>query len=73
MWVDAEQLEQLIREERVKSHQITEDLRERAALRPADPGMQRAASYEAGRHAGLTLALHILRTEAEALAPARSA
>jgi hypothetical protein len=66
--VDADHLERLIREERIRAHQNKEMARGRE-------GGERAATYEAGRHSGLTVALHLLRTEAEAvqLAPARSA
>lgn len=65
--IDADRLERLLREERVSAHQNREDSRDR--------GADRAATYEAGRHAGLTVALHLLRQEAEAQAAtmARSA
>lgn len=58
MLVDADRLERLLREERITAHQNREDSRSR--------GADRAATYEAGRHAGLTVALHLLRQEAEA-------
>jgi hypothetical protein len=55
--IDADRLERALREEKIEAHQNREQARER--------GADRAGTYEAGRHAGLTLALHLLRQEAE--------